>query len=158
MRLCLVKTASSIRPTAYASLGYVVLWPRSGYAPFGVGATRGKFALVHTPCVSSLALSTCVVYSPNGLRFARLCRPSASIRVRTFWRRRYAAGNSLDLVAQTSMRLSRLRQGAFSGLPRRGNIFGYVRKPLLRRRVFRSSLAKTRRFAPFSAKLMPNMS
>ena len=36
--------ASSIRPTAYASLGYVGLRPRSGYAPFGVGATRGKFA------------------------------------------------------------------------------------------------------------------
>ena len=85
-------------------------------------------------------------------------RPTASIRVRTFWRRRYAAGNSLDLVAQTSMRLSRLRQGAFSGLPRRGKIFGFVREPLLRRRVFRSSLTKTRRFAPFTAKLMPNMS
>ena len=100
----------------------------------------------------------CVVCSPNGLRFARLCRPSASIRVRTFWRRRYAAGNSLGLVAQTSMRLSLLRQGAFSGLPRRGKIFGCVRKPLLQRRVFRSSLAKTRRFAPFTAELMPNMS
>ena len=36
--------ASSIRPTAYASLGYVGLRPRFGYAPFGVGATRGKFA------------------------------------------------------------------------------------------------------------------
>ena len=72
-----------------------------------------------------------------------------------FLHRRYAAGNSLDLVAQTSMRLSRLRQGAFSSLTRCGKIFGYVREPLLRRRVFRSSLAKTRRFAPFSAKLMP---
>ena len=51
------------------------------------------------------------------------------------------AGNSLGLVAQTSMRLSLLRQGAFSGLPRRGKIFGFIRKPLLRRRVFRSSLS-----------------
>ena len=62
--------------------------------------------------------------------------------------------DTLDLVAQTSMRLSRLRQGAFSGLPRRGDIFGCVREFLLRRRVFRSSLAKTRCFAPFSAKFM----
>ena len=61
-----------------------------------------KFARVHTPCVSSLALSTCVVYSPNGLRFARLCRPSASIRVRTFWHRRYAAGNSLGHIPYLS--------------------------------------------------------
>ena len=62
------------------------------------------------------------------------------------------------LVAQTSLRLSRLRQETIFGLPRRGKIFGCVRKPLLRRRVFRSSLAKTRRFAPFTAELMPNMS
>ena len=91
--MCLVKTASSICSTAYASLGYVGLRPRSGYAPFGIGATRGKFARIHSlPVLSSLALSTCVVYSPNGLRFARLCRPSASIRIYTFWRRRLSGG------------------------------------------------------------------
>ena len=32
--------ASSIRPTAYASLGYVGLRPRSGYAPFDMGDLR----------------------------------------------------------------------------------------------------------------------
>ena len=46
----------------------------------------------YSSCLSSLALSTCVVHSPNGLRFARLCRPTASIRIRTFWRRRSSGG------------------------------------------------------------------
>ena len=75
--------ASSIRPTAYASLGYAGLRPRSGYAPFGIGAARREIRSGTLLTCSSLALSICVVYSPNSLRCARLCRPSASIRVGT---------------------------------------------------------------------------
>ena len=57
--------ASSIRPTAYASLGYVGLRPRFGYAPFSIGATRREIRSCSLFVLSSLALSTCVVYSPN---------------------------------------------------------------------------------------------
>ena len=67
-----------------------------------------KFARVHTPCLFSLALSTCVVYSPNGLRFARLCRPSASIRVHTAnigaARGKFARSRRSDFVAPLALK------------------------------------------------------
>ena len=49
--------ASSIRPTAYASLGYVGLRPRSGYAPFD----KGRFA---RPCNRLTYTSTSAGRSP----------------------------------------------------------------------------------------------